>query len=238
MWIQPTRPSISLQNLTTLILTNPFSVEALITSAMVESLSKLKVIIVRYCHEIKEIVEDSVHLKNLQVLKVDYCYNLEILLPPSACFPNLTVLVVSQCEKLRKILTPTILNNLPKLQMLDISDCDKVTKIMKKDEEDEMERIVVHSLKTLKLKFLRNLTCFCAANLTLKFPLLEQLYITHCYNMKSFCVGYLIIPRLQKLEIVPRLQQLEINDSIYKISPETNLNTLLSLYQVCILLLH
>ncbi|XP_044500416.1 probable disease resistance protein RF9 isoform X2 [Mangifera indica] len=141
-------------------------------------------------------------LQNLEVLEVDGCDRMINVLPSSASFENLTVLNVYSCDGLMNLLTPAIAKNLVQLREMQIKSCRMMTEIVSNKTEDVAaeDEIVFGKLKLLSLEYLQNLTCFYSGNYALKFPSLEELTVDGCPMMKTFSVGNLNTPSLQKVQ--------------------------------------
>ncbi|XP_044478093.1 uncharacterized protein LOC123205236 [Mangifera indica] len=79
-------------------------------------------------------------------------------------------------------------------------------------EEDATTEIVFENLSKLSFSHIESLICFCSGNYTLNFPSLEELNITECPNMKTFCRGILSTPKLQKINYERMEVENERND--------------------------
>ncbi|XP_044477854.1 uncharacterized protein LOC123205104 isoform X2 [Mangifera indica] len=141
-------------------------------------------------------------LQNLEVLKVDYCPRMINVLPSSASFENLTILNVVSCAGLMNLLTLAMAKNLVQLRKMKIEYCEMMTEIVSNKTEDVAaeDEIVFGKLKFLSLRYLRSLICFYSGNYALKFPSLEELTVEECTMMKTFSVGNLNTPSLQKVQ--------------------------------------
>ncbi|XP_044477836.1 probable disease resistance protein At4g27220 [Mangifera indica] len=144
---------------------------------------------------------DSV-LQNLEVLEVYGCDRMINVLPSSASFENLTVLNVCWCYGLINLLTPSMAKILVQLREMKIGSCRMMTEIVSNKTEDVAaeDEIVFGKLKLLSLHYLRSLICFYSGNCALKFPSLEELTVDGCPMMKTFSVGNLNTPSLQKVQ--------------------------------------
>ncbi|XP_044498376.1 probable disease resistance protein At4g27220 isoform X4 [Mangifera indica] len=140
-------------------------------------------------------------LQNLEALKVYKCDRMINVLPSSASFENLTVLIVEWCYGLMNLLTPSIAKNLVQLREMKIQGCAMITEIVSdKTDVAAEDEIVFGKLKLLSLDYLESLTCFCPGDYALKFPHLEELVVHACPKMKTFSVGNLYTPSLQKVQ--------------------------------------
>ncbi|XP_044499722.1 uncharacterized protein LOC123221096 isoform X1 [Mangifera indica] len=140
-------------------------------------------------------------LQNLEVLEVYGCERMINVLPSSASFENLTVLIVEWCHGLMNLLTPSIAKNLVQLREMKIQGCAMITEIVSdKTNVAAEDEIVFGKLKLLSLDYLESLTCFCPGDYALKFPHLEELVVNACPKMKTFSIGNLYTPSLQKVQ--------------------------------------
>ncbi|XP_044483881.1 probable disease resistance protein At4g27220 isoform X1 [Mangifera indica] len=113
-------------------------------------------------------------------------------------FENLTFLYVDRCHEFVNLTTPSIARSLVQLRELKVSYCQMLMEILE-IEEDATTEIVFESLSKLSFEWIESLTCFCSGNYTFNFPSLEELNITKCPHMKTFCRGILCTPKLQKI---------------------------------------
>ncbi|XP_044467939.1 uncharacterized protein LOC123197663 [Mangifera indica] len=140
-------------------------------------------------------------LQNLQTLQVHRCHCLTILMPSGMSFKNLKTLEATICDGLDKVLTFEAAKALINLTTLTIRDCKLVTEIIA-NEGDREEEIVFGHLNVLELYCLSNLTFFCSANYSFKFPCLEQVIVYQCPRFNIFSRGVLSTPLLKKVQLI------------------------------------
>ncbi|PPD68844.1 hypothetical protein GOBAR_DD34271 [Gossypium barbadense] len=95
--------------------------------------------------------------------------------PKAQCLEQLVTLKRDGCQKMREVIA---------------SDGDETT----------YDEIIFKELKCLELYDLQNLKSFCSGNYTLKFPSLDELYVSKCPAMENFCNGALSTPKLQVVQ--------------------------------------
>ncbi|KAK6289270.1 hypothetical protein POUND7_000811, partial [Theobroma cacao] len=61
--------------------------------------------------------------------------------------------------------------------------------------------IIFRELKRLELQCLPSLRSFCTGNYTFRFPSLEQVIVSECLSLKSFCQGALSTPKLERVQL-------------------------------------
>ncbi|OMO99061.1 putative phosphoprotein phosphatase [Corchorus olitorius] len=140
-------------------------------------------------------------LPNLETLEVSGCYDLKCLGSSPAPFKNLVTLEVTHCCKMINLVeSSTAIQSLEQLKNLKIRSCFKLEKIVGNEGCHESEdRIIFKSLKCLELKDLPNLVCFCRGTNTFEFPLLEQVVVMRCPELKIFCTGVVEAPLLERV---------------------------------------
>ncbi|KAM7480877.1 hypothetical protein LguiB_005460 [Lonicera macranthoides] len=116
---------------------------------------------------------------------------------------NLTSL--REIYSLRYILTPSVAKIVVNLQELILTCCQRVEELITMEDEEDgskieiMDKVVLPQLHTLQLQQLDNITVFCGGKYDLDVLVSEKLMITSCPNMKSFCIGYLNAPKLERV---------------------------------------
>ncbi|TXG75695.1 hypothetical protein E1A91_1Z023000v1 [Gossypium mustelinum] len=138
---------------------------------------------------------------NLVTFKVYQCDSLISLSCASSSFQNLTTLDVWKCEAMVELITSSKAQCLEQLVTLEIRECGMMSEVIASDGDEATDHeIIFKELKRLKLYALQNLKSFCSRNYTLKFPSLDDVYVSDCPAMENFCNGALSTPKLQEVE--------------------------------------
>ncbi|TXG48206.1 hypothetical protein EZV62_027500 [Acer yangbiense] len=166
------------------------------------TLVQIKSLCIRHLDNLKQLwKQDSkmdLILQKLEFLQVNWCDSLIILMPPAASLENLKILKVFGCHRLLSLVVASTAKSLVHLEEMSITYCQEMTEIIA-NEGDVLEgEIIFRRLKSLELKSLSNLTCFCYGNYTLNFPLLEKLKMEECTKMQFFSSGVVRTPKLQE----------------------------------------
>ncbi|MBA0858813.1 hypothetical protein Goshw_000617, partial [Gossypium schwendimanii] len=136
---------------------------------------------------------------NLETLKVSECVSVISLSCASSSFQNLTTLDVWNCEEMVELITSSKAQCLEQLVELKIGECEMMTEVIASDgDEATHHEIIFKKLKYLELYNLQNLKSFCSGNYTLKFPSLDEVYVSNCPAMENFCNGALSTLKLQE----------------------------------------
>ncbi|XP_039173302.1 uncharacterized protein LOC120295795 [Eucalyptus grandis] len=178
------------------------------TCCLVKSLTNLEKLVVceSYLEELSinlEAIEVPRYFQHLETLGVSYCdgLSLELILTFSRYFQHLKTLDVSHCVGLSNMFTPIIAGNLVGLTKLRISNCKMLTEIIC-DEGDKKGHVVAfNQLKYMELDGLTMLICFSSCGYTLMFPLLEEVTVNRCPNMKFFSEGPIEVPKLERVHV-------------------------------------
>ncbi|KAG5223504.1 disease resistance protein [Salix suchowensis] len=138
-------------------------------------------------------------LQNLETLDVTSCGSLINLAPSASTFGNLTALHVRDCKALKYLVTSSTARSLVQLSVMSIKECKMVTEIVASNGDEAGNEIIFRKLESLKLDCLASLTSFCSVNFTFRFPCLTEVIVTNCPKMKTFSLGILSTPMLQKV---------------------------------------
>ncbi|KAJ6359720.1 hypothetical protein OIU77_003847 [Salix suchowensis] len=138
-------------------------------------------------------------LQNLETLKVLSCGSLINLAPSASSFENLTALHVRGCKAMKYLVTSSTAGSLVQLSVMSIKKCEMVTEIVASSGDEAGNEIIFRKLESLKLDCLASLTSFCSVNFTFRFPCLTEVIVTNCPKMKTFSLGILSTPNLQKV---------------------------------------
>ncbi|KAG5232398.1 disease resistance protein [Salix suchowensis] len=141
-------------------------------------------------------------LQNLETLEVRFCDNLINLAPSASTFRNLTALHVRDCKALKYLVTSSTARSLVQLSVMSIKECKMVTEIVARNGDEAGNEIIFRKLESLKLDCLPSLTSFCSVNFTFRFPCLTEVIVTNCPKMKTFSLGILSTPMLQKIRYI------------------------------------
>ncbi|XP_031269158.1 uncharacterized protein LOC116127665 [Pistacia vera] len=144
-------------------------------------------------------------LQNLGVLEVTDCDRLISLLPSHASFASLTVLRVDWCWGLTNLFVPSTAKSLMQLMEMKIENCKLITEIISKEDDEDLrveDEIVFNKLKLLSLENLESLTCFCFGYYNFELPVLEELIVKKCPNMKTFSEAVVSAPSLRKVKFI------------------------------------
>ncbi|XP_043698658.1 disease resistance protein At4g27190-like [Telopea speciosissima] len=128
---------------------------------------------------------------------------------------NLRFLYIERCSNLKHIFQMSMAQGLPQLEEISIGDCNDLEEIFMKNErgEDEEEGkvvvVVLPRLKFLGLSSLPNFSTVCRGVLSLhgsiKFPVLEELNIKECPNLRR-------LPISSSPESTPRLREIYVQE--------------------------
>ncbi|XP_052725044.1 uncharacterized protein LOC128194191 isoform X2 [Vigna angularis] len=115
IWVGPNN-SLTLQHLTTLKIWNCGKLEVIFPKSVVRCLPELKLLKIRICKELREIIEGDRNLSNI--------------LSPQPCFPKLEALHVDHCHKLKRLFSGSASNDLPNLHLLAISGANELEELV------------------------------------------------------------------------------------------------------------
>ncbi|XP_027905978.1 uncharacterized protein LOC114165592 [Vigna unguiculata] len=155
-------------------------------------------------------------VRNLETFEVISCESLENLVACTVCFSNLICLKVEGCHSLSYLLTSSTAKSLGQLKRMEIKNCDSIEEIVCKEESDEDE-IIFAKLSCLNLELLFKLKSFYRGSLS--FPSLEELSVTYCREMRTFCVGSVDAGKLSQVkfkyeEVIPL--ETDLNSIMWK----------------------
>ncbi|KAL3729216.1 hypothetical protein ACJRO7_026333 [Eucalyptus globulus] len=184
-----------------------------------EFFCKLKVLELRYLSKespmsIYRFVESLTNLEKLVICESypkepssneaaieDTSHELKVTLPFLGYIRHLQTLYMSHCDGLSNLFTPTIIENLVALTKLRISNCKILTKVISDEEGEEGCAVAFNQLKYMELDGLTKLRCFSSSGYTLIFPLLEDVIVNECPNMKFFSKGPIEAPKLERVQV-------------------------------------
>lgn len=150
--------------------------------------AQLKILDLRSLHDLEFVCEQdsklNAILQKLEVLEVFDCPNLVRVTTFPLSFGNLTTLRIWKCDRLINLLTSSTAKSLVQLIEMKINSCRRMTEVVSDDESTIEEEIIFPKLKNLLLHDLSSLTNFCSGDYMIKFPLLEELSMDKCPNLK------------------------------------------------------
>ncbi|XP_056159279.1 uncharacterized protein LOC115691921 [Syzygium oleosum] len=145
--------------------------------------------------------DQEVVFPSLETLKIFAMDNIEVIWDNQAYFRHLKTLVVSLCRELSHIFTSTIAENLVELTELRISNCIMLAKVIVDEGGKEGHVVAFKQLKYLELDQLIGLRCLSLGEHTLMFPLLKDVIVSGCPNMKFFSEGPIETPKLDGVQV-------------------------------------
>ncbi|XP_039161151.1 uncharacterized protein LOC104452777 [Eucalyptus grandis] len=128
-------------------------------------------------------------------------HEMKVILPFSRYIRHLQTLDVSHCDGLSKMFTPTIAKNLVALTKLRISNCRILIEVINDEKGGDGRVVAFNQLKYMELDGLTRLRSFSSGEYTLIFPLLEDIIVTRCPNMKFFSQGPMEASKLKRVQV-------------------------------------
>ncbi|KAF8019954.1 hypothetical protein BT93_G0596 [Corymbia citriodora subsp. variegata] len=116
-------------------------------------------------------------------------------------FQRMKTLDVSHCHGLSNMFTSTMATNLVELTKLRISKCEILTEVISDEGGKEGHVVAFNQLKYMELDGLARLRCFSSSGYTLMFPLLEDIIVNRCPNIKFFSEGLIKAPKLERVQV-------------------------------------
>ncbi|KAF8015176.1 hypothetical protein BT93_H0855 [Corymbia citriodora subsp. variegata] len=164
---------------------------AISTCRFVQSLTNLEELVVS-----ESFLEEM--STNMEAIE-DPSHELKLILSYSRLIQRLKILDVSHCDVLSNMFTPIVAGNLVELRILRISSCKMLREVINDKGDKEGHEVTFNQLKYMELDGLKELRCFNSSGYTLKFPLLEDVIVTGCPNMKCFSEGQIETPNLKRV---------------------------------------
>ncbi|XVF42857.1 hypothetical protein PTKIN_Ptkin01aG0399400 [Pterospermum kingtungense] len=183
---------------------SPYEGDAAEEEDMIWTLPKIKKLKLNGCYKITQLWKQDSRMDHicasLETLRVWWCDSLIRLDSASSTFQNLTYLEVKGCKKMTQLIVSSKAQSLGYLVKMIIRQSEMMTEIVVSEGADEATyEIIFRQLKRLELDSLQNLKIFCSGNHSFKFPPLEQVYVSQCPRLKSFCEGALSTPKLRRV---------------------------------------
>ncbi|KAL3729779.1 hypothetical protein ACJRO7_026852, partial [Eucalyptus globulus] len=116
-------------------------------------------------------------------------------------FQHMKTLDVSLCHGLSNMFTSTIAENLVRLTNLRIRKCEILTEVISDEGGKEGNVVTFNQLKYMELDGLTRLRCFSSNGYSLMFPLLEDIIVNRCPQMKFFHKGQIEVPKLKGVKV-------------------------------------
>uniref|UniRef100_A0A3Q7J5T8 Disease resistance protein At4g27190-like leucine-rich repeats domain-containing protein n=1 Tax=Solanum lycopersicum TaxID=4081 RepID=A0A3Q7J5T8_SOLLC len=134
--------------------------------------------------------DDEVFCPNLEKLYISGANSINALFSyqlPTSYFCKLEILQVENCSKLRNLMSQSVASGLLNLLRLDIENCYSMEEVIREEEQLGEGMITFFPLlKELNLQTLPKLGHFFLTEHALKFPLLRDMKIFDCHEMKTF----------------------------------------------------
>ena len=114
-------------------------------------------------------------------------------------FEMLRLLEVEKCNSLTYLFSPSIAKLLVMLEEIKVEDCDKIEEILSRTREEEREKGIVlfYKVKSILLRDLPNLKCFCNEANAFDWPSLKKLRVIRCPNLSTFVMANIKTPQLE-----------------------------------------
>ncbi|XP_048135742.1 uncharacterized protein LOC115726779 [Rhodamnia argentea] len=163
------------------------------TSRFIENLTNLEELVVRESY----LEEPSSNVEAMEGPSQEQ----KVILPFSRQIKHPKALNVSDCDGLSSMFTSTTAENLVALTKLRISNCRILTEVISENGSKEEHEVAFHHLKCMELDGLIELKCFSSGGCALIFPILEDVIVNGCPNMKFFSEGPIEAPKLERVKV-------------------------------------
>ncbi|KAL7225440.1 hypothetical protein ACSBR1_020751 [Camellia fascicularis] len=139
---------------------------------------------------------EELYLHGLENINEIWCNKLQ-----TGSFDKLFRLYVSDCGSLRNMFYPFMARHLVHLKMLVIIRCSMMEEVVAKEEEEggRINRTPLPKLEYLELKDLPELKSFSHVTHDWELPLVEHITIIKCPKLKTFSLGVICTPKLQRV---------------------------------------
>ncbi|CAL5431225.1 unnamed protein product [Camellia sinensis] len=138
---------------------------------------------------------EELELHGFQSMNEIWCNQLQ-----TGSFNKLIKLSVSDCGSLKNLFSLFVARYLVHLKELVINKCSMMEEVVAKEEDEEEGRInrtPLPKLEYLKLEDLPELKSFCHITHVWELPLVENITVLNCPEMKTFSPGIIRTPKLQ-----------------------------------------
>ncbi|XP_048135758.1 uncharacterized protein LOC115745815 [Rhodamnia argentea] len=119
-------------------------------------------------------------------------------------FQRLRYVSISKCSGLTSLFPASVTRDLIQLEELVIHECGNcriLTEVISYKGSKEDHEVAFHHLKCVELDGLVELKCFSSGGCALIFPLLEDVIVNRCPNMKFFSEGPIEAPKLERVKV-------------------------------------
>ncbi|XP_028072102.1 probable disease resistance protein At4g27220 isoform X1 [Camellia sinensis] len=140
---------------------------------------------------------EELELHGFQSMNEIWCNQLQ-----TGSFNKLIKLCVSDCGSLKNLFSPFMARYLVHLKELVINKCSMMEEVVAKEEDKEEGRInrtPLPKLEYLELEDLPELKSFCHVTHVWELPLVENITVLNCPEMKTFSPGVVCTPKLQRV---------------------------------------
>ncbi|XP_059296422.1 probable disease resistance protein At4g27220 [Lycium ferocissimum] len=131
---------------------------------------------------------------------------------PIGYFSKLEILRVSYCDNVRNLMSPSVARGVLNLRILSIAYCPLMEEVITEEEQQGEEMTnepLFPRLEELHLILLPKLGHFFMTKRALEFPFLREVHIYCCPKMKTFSLGSVSTPSLEKVKTF-----FEVNDDL------------------------
>ncbi|XP_059664775.1 probable disease resistance protein At4g27220 isoform X2 [Cornus florida] len=157
------------------------------------SLIQLKILEIRMCQELEQIIADVDHEMNLSA--ADQCQ------AEAASFPHLQILTVEGCDKLNSLFSVTIARSLRHLKELKVVGASELEELFSEEIEADIRyrtEIVLPELSYLELRKLPRFTRVCSGSYHFIWPHMKELQVEDLPGMTTDATANLLCTTVSK----------------------------------------
>ena len=191
---------------------NPSRMWSLFPSHIIECLKNLESIEMRSCDAMEVIFQlEELNVEESHMVPVlDQLRNLNLSDLPKLMhiwkkgperilgFGNMRFLNVDKCNNLTYLFLPSIAKLLVMLEEIRVTRCGKIEEILARAREEEEEKeISFYKVKSILLKDLPKLKCFCNEVNAFEWPSLKEITVIRCPALSTFVPSDLNTPKLE-----------------------------------------
>ncbi|KAL3729825.1 hypothetical protein ACJRO7_026898, partial [Eucalyptus globulus] len=175
---------------------------SLFLTSIARDLIQLEELKINQCGIVELIEKDGLSELSINVEAIEGpSHELKVASSFPSYFQHMKTLDVSFCDGLSNMFTSTIVENLVGLTKLRISKCEILTEVISDEGGKEGHVVTFNQLKYMELDGLTRLRCFSSNGYTLMFPLLEDIIVNRCPQMKFFHKGQIELPKLKGVKV-------------------------------------